>query len=88
MKYYKFINSGYIVAVGNGKMGEEITEPEYNQILTVIRNKPDRTATVDYRLREDMTWEPFEVEPPGPNPELNDTEALNIILGENEVDHG
>lgn len=80
MKYYKQISNGYIVCIGTGG-GTEISEEEYNTILSVIRSKPPRTETVDYRLREDLTWEEYEVEPPDPDPEIDDTELLNILVG-------
>ena len=80
MRYFKQISDGYILAVGTGAGGTEIAEAEYDQILAVIRAKPPRTETEDYRLREDLTWEAFAVEP-APEAELDDTEALNILLG-------
>lgn len=84
MRYYKITNNGYISAIGTGAEGTEITESEYDEIMTAIKNKPHATATTDYLLKEDLTWEMFEREP-SPEPEdddLDDTEALNIILGE------
>ena len=90
MKYYKYINAGYIIAVGIGDagMGEEIPNSEYNQIMAIIRTKPQRTETTDYRLREDLTWEVFEVRP-APEPEQDFTvedkaEAYDILIGEAE----
>lgn len=71
----------------NGKFyfyGEEISEEKYEEIIEIIRNKPPKTATTDYRLREDLTWEEFEIEQPEPDPELDDSEALSIILGGEE----
>ena len=81
MKYYKYIENGYILAVGTGGGGEEITEEEYNEIMDVIRNKPKRTETTDYHLRIDLTWEEYEVEPPEPDDEITDTELVDILLG-------
>ena len=81
MKYYKYISDGYIVTVGTGGMGEVISEEEYNAILNIIHNKPPRTETTDYRLREDLTWEEYPVEPPDPDPEIDDMELLNILMG-------
>ena len=83
MRYYKLLDNGYITSVGTGgRGGEEITESEYNEIREVISSKPTATETMDYRLREDLTWEPYEVEPPEPaEDELDDAEALEIILG-------
>lgn len=80
MRYYKQISDGYILTVGTGAGGTEITKAEYDQILAVIRAKPTRTETEDYHLREDLTWEAFSVEPL-PEPEMDDSEALKILLG-------
>lgn len=81
MRYYKQIANGYILAVGTGNGGTEITEEEYNAILSVIHNKPPRTETTDYRLREDLTWEEYHVDPPDPDPEIDDSELLDILMG-------
>ena len=41
MRYYKFIENNTLVAIGTGYGGTEITEEEYNAILTEIRTKAD-----------------------------------------------
>lgn len=81
MRYYKIIESGYIAGIGTGGGGTEITQEEYNTIMGVIQEKPTGTATTDYRLKEDLTWEEYELPPEPVNPEIDDTEALNIIMG-------
>lgn len=53
MRYYKVVSDGYIVSVGTGNGGTEITEEEYASILSTIQNRPDG----DYALKEDLTWE-------------------------------
>lgn len=78
---YKYVDNGYILAVGTGGMGEEITEGEYNEIMSVIHNKPPRTDTTDYRLRDDLTWEEYPIDPPDLDPEIDDAEAFEIIFG-------
>lgn len=83
MAYYKTIEDGYIVAIGNGGMGEEITESEYGEILSVIHNKPIETAEIGYRLKTNLTWEQYEKEPE-PEPDLTNDEILAILLGEGE----
>lgn len=83
MKYYKYTDNGYILAVGTGGMGVEITEAEHTEIMDVIANKPQETAEIGYRLKTDLTWESYEKEPP-PDPskeEVPDSEALEILLG-------
>lgn len=80
MAYYKQIINGYIECVNTGG-GTAITEEEYNTILSVIHEKPTATETTDYRLRADLTWEEFQVDPPDPDPEINDDEVLQILIG-------
>lgn len=43
------------VGIGN------ITETEYNDILSVIRNRHTAPDGYGYRLREDLTWELYEL---------------------------
>lgn len=82
MRYCKYINNGYITAFGTGDGGVEITENEYNTIIAAIQSKPARTETTDYHLKEDLTWEEFEVEPVDPTEEeLGAEEALEILMG-------
>lgn len=82
MRYYKDIQDGFIVAIGTGGGGVEITENEYSSIIAVIRNKPARTDTTDCHLREDLTWEEYErIEPPDDDEEASPEEVLDILLG-------
>ena len=82
MRYYKMIIDGYLVAVGSGSGGTEIEEAEYNNLLEIIHNKPIAESGYDYRLREDLEWELYELPIiPTEDDEISDTEALNIITG-------
>ena len=83
MAYYKYIDGGYIIAVGTGGMGEVITEVEYNEIMTVIAGKPTETDTIGYKLKADLTWEQYEKEPVGEE-EPTAEEVLAILTGEAE----
>ena len=56
MRHYKRIDSDYITMIGMGDGGVEITETEYDSILSVIQNKPEETAVIGYRLKTDLTW--------------------------------
>ena len=91
MRYYKHIENGYILAIGTGGNDTEIIENEYNEIMSVIQNKPARTETTDYHLKEDLTWEAFEVEPVDPaEEELTPEELLQaaeaaLIEGVNSI---
>ena len=82
MRYYKTISDGYIIAIGTGGSGTEITEGEYGEIMSVIQSKPPRTATTDYHLREDLTWEEYErFDTDQSEEEIDAEEALRIITG-------
>ena len=41
MRFFAQYNSGKLLAVGTGNGGEEITEAEYNTLLSEIREKAD-----------------------------------------------
>lgn len=41
MRYYKQISDTYLTAIGTGRGGTEITEEEYNALLSEIREKAD-----------------------------------------------
>lgn len=83
MRFYKQTSNHYIIAIGTGAGGTEITEAEYNAILSVIQNRPASEGK-GYRLKTDLTWEAYDL-PPEPEPsdsdELSDAQALNMILG-------
>ena len=83
MRYYKILKDGYILSIGKGSGGEDLTESEYTQILDSIRNKPTAPDGHEYRLKSDLTWERLElpVAPEDADPDLTDSEALAIILG-------
>jgi len=89
MRYYKTIDSGYIISIGTGNGGTEITEAEYAEILTAIRNKPTAREGFDYRLKTDMTWEEYElppVEPEPPTAEQSLTRYANELTGADDPD--
>lgn len=64
MRYYKIVSDGYILAIGTGAGGEEITEAEYNSLMTTIQNRPKAEPGWGYRLKADLTWELVEVPVP------------------------
>lgn len=72
-----------IQRTSNGKCyfyGNEISQEKYDEIVEIIKHKPIRDG-YDYRLREDLTWEEFSIDQPDPDPEIEDSEALSILLG-------
>lgn len=81
MRYCKYVSDGYVDGLGTGAGGTEITEAEYTEIMAMIRNRPEETPTLSYRLREDLTWESYEREPEPPDDEIDETEAWDIIFG-------
>lgn len=73
----------YISKTSKGKYyynGEEITETQYSEILSMLRNRPTAPDGFAYRLTAELEWELYEL-PPVEEPELSADEALDIILG-------
>ena len=82
MRYYKRIKDSYITLVGTGCGDTEITKEEYDMLVSVINAKPTPPEGYDYRLREDLTWEEYQLPIIDPaEEEIDDSEALAIILG-------
>jgi hypothetical protein len=61
MRYFKTIENGYIVALQTVTGQTEITEQEYNEILNAIRNKPIAESGYGYKLKDNLTWELYEI---------------------------
>lgn len=80
MKYYKYISDGYILGVGTGSGGTEITEEEYNAILTTIRNRPTPPEGKGLRLKADLTWEVYDLPEPEPE-EVTGEDVLDALEG-------
>lgn len=81
MKYFRNIQDNYIAALSTGSGGEEITQVEYEHILSLVRSCPKADTGYQYRLRTDLTWELVELPPEDTDPEISESEALDIILG-------
>ena len=99
MKYYaQYNDSGKLIAIGTGIGGTEITEAEYNALLTEIREK---AALVEQLYNGEITidevpveWqeeiqrrvnERIAAEGSAEEQDLSAEEALNIILGGGNV---
>lgn len=88
--HFKNVLGGYITTaqkmiVPDGmSITGNITEDEYNEILSTIWQRPTPPEGFDYRLKEDLTWELCEL-PPIPEPEEPSyeelSEAVNIYKG-------
>ena len=82
-RYYKQTDRMYILAVGVGVGGIEISADEYSEILSVIQNRPTAEGK-GYRLKADLTWEEYDLPPvpaPSDDDEISNDEAINILLG-------
>ena len=77
--WYKIVKDGYITVIGKGSGGTQISEAEYNDIMTVMKTVPTAQNGYAYRLKENLTWELYEVEITDEPDIISDTEALKII---------
>ncbi len=78
MRYYKIINDGYLIAIGTGSGGIEITEEEYESILSIINDIPSAASGYDHRLKENLTWELYE-RPIVVNDEVGGDELITML---------
>ena len=78
MRYYKTIIDGYIMTVGIGDIGTEITEEEYSTILTTIRNRPAPPEGKGLRLKANLTWEEYDLPDPEPD-EVTGEDVLDAL---------
>ena len=81
MKYFRNIQDNYIAALSTGSGGEEITQEEYEHVLSLVRSCPKADTGYQYRLRTDLTWELVGMPPEDTDPEISESVALDIILG-------
>lgn len=78
--YYKITKDSYITVIGTGNGGTPITDEEYENIRSILRNRPTAESGYEYRLKEDLTWEL--VESPAVDPvddEISGYELLSMI---------
>ena len=82
---YKQIEDNILIAIGESKaIGEnqtEISEDEYNNILSVIRSKPDDTDTIVYKLHAD-TLEYVEYDRPEEPTPIETDPVIDSIISE------
>ena len=94
MRYYKQLSDSHIIAIGTGLGGTEITEAEYNALLSEIREK---SAMVDKLYGGEITidevpadWqeeiqrrvdERVAAEGSAEEQDISADEALDILLG-------
>ena len=85
MVYFKYTDDNYIygISTNDAITGGNITEAEYNEILTIIQNQPTPKEGYGLRLKTDLTWEEYElpIEPdPDPDPESGSEEDMQMAL--------
>lgn len=61
MKYFKETENGFIIAISKDYGKIEITENEYNKILSIIHTRPTPKEGFDYKLKDDLTWVEYEI---------------------------
>lgn len=79
--YYKIIANEYITVIGTGNGGIEITEEEYNSLLAHIKECPEAPEGYGYRLKEDLTWELYELPIIPEDDEISSDELMTMIEG-------
>lgn len=81
--FFKNAYNGFVESISTGCGQTEISDQEYNAILNIIRNAPAAPNGFVYKLRADtLEWELAELPPePEPSEDVDDSEALDIILG-------
>lgn len=80
MQYYKSVIDGLVVTVStvNADGDGNITEEEYNTLVELFYAMPDGKTIRDYG---DGTYAYEDAPPPDPDPEMDDSAALEILLG-------
>ena len=85
VRRYKRVEDGYLILIGEGSGGTEITAAEYDRLAALIAAKPAAPEGWDYRLTAGLEWELCELPPvPGEDPEdepLDPARALELICG-------
>lgn len=77
--FVKQIENGYVMSIGVGSDGAEITQDEYDEIMRIIADRPTAPDGYCYRLRAD-TLEYELCELPAPTDEA-DTQDYENALG-------
>lgn len=98
MRYYKQTANNCIIAIGTGAGGTEITEAEYNALLSEIREKADLVdklysgeitiGDVSEDWREEIQHrvdERIAAEGTAEEQDISAEEALDIILGGEKI---
>ena len=85
-RFFKKVEGDYLISIGqDGFNGETITEEEYNNLKSIVDNKPDDTERHYYKLRADtLEYEMVERDEPIILPDQTYTldEAATILAQE------
>ena len=93
MQFFMTENGNYIeslITISSDAESGNLTESEYNKLLSIIQTAPAAPNGYQYKLRADnLEWELVELPPVDPEP-LTDEEALtryaNSLTGANDPD--
>ena len=81
MRKFKIILNGYLVCIGEGMSGIEISDDEYSTLYALMRDKPEAPEGYEYRINEQNEYKLVEVEPlPEPEPDDSDYAAVGKIF--------
>lgn len=83
IEFYKVIEDGYVDGFGTNGTDSmtEITEAEYNSLSEMFAARPTAPEGYVYMIQDDpRDWVLVEM-PPDPDEDIDDAEALEILLG-------
>ena len=75
------VKGASINAIGAWSEIVEITDSEYDELISVFKSKPHAEGK-GYKLKENLTWEEYDLPVPSEDDEISDEEAYSIIIGE------
>ena len=88
MNYCIMIDNGFVsgIASSENPLPNPVTEAKKNEVFALLCNKPTAPEGYEYKLRADtLEWELAELPAePEPSEDVDDSEALDIILGVSE----
>lgn len=64
--YFKIVSDGFVLGVGTGNGGTQITPEEYQSISELIKNRPSAASGYTYMLTEALEWQLVELPPVPP----------------------
>lgn len=82
MNCKKVVIDGHILGIGKTTGSGNISDADYARLTEVLKNKPEAPEGYIYLLHdEDETWELIAVDPPDPDPDVDDAEAFQYLFG-------